>query len=684
MASKLEKLEKILEKNKKDNINYTVPDLWFLEDYSCPHKHLPNGEVMVNPYEFYKSVISEYILKNKKDKVNYNKSLSQALKIKPTNGDWVKRAVLYSMMIRTSSSWDHDRSYSLDVSNLDGLKETGTFVKTLALLPLLKRLGVNVLYLLPISKYSLKDKKGELGSPYSVQSFTELDPALKEVMTGKDMTLDEEFEALIEACHILGIRVTIDIIPRTNSVNSDLIMEHPEWFYWIKASEAKDYRVPFVESVPDTTYPAPKWMETVYKSPDVLRHIKMFKKNPKDENPELFKTITGKDSIEFLENIEKAFDLKIAPAFSDQINDIQPPWSDVTYFRLYLDDPEYTKKYLKIKHNPYILCDTIKCNLYPGTKPNMELWELLSGVIPYYQTKFGIDGARIDMGHALPKDLLSMIMDKAKEVDPDFTFIAEELNMENDKSAKENGYNAMIGNGFWALPRVWEGEMKKFILNAPTMAIPVLACSETHDTRRTTYREGGEKLTRMLMTVNYFLPNSIPFVNSGEEVYEREPMNTGVDADQSDLEALDKNDPFYQKLALFDKYAFHYTSPNSHEMINHLVDVLKVRNEWLDVMMDPSSYVPLHFYEDKDSYIGLGYFNKKTKKCLVIIANADMWNGFYVNLSLDVLRHKANNISTVGRLHYGTYEFPRDFYDFNYNGDLYCYLGSGEVKIIEF
>ena len=61
-----------------------------------------------------------------------------------------------------------------------------------------------------------------------------------------------------------------------------------------------------------------------------------------------------------------------------------------------------------------------------------------------------------------------------------------------------------------------------------------------------------------------------------------------------------------------------------------------------------------------------------------------MWNGFYVNLSLDVLRHKANNISTVGRLHYGTYEFPRDFYDFNYNGDLYCYLGSGEVKIIEF
>ena len=684
MESKLEKLLKVLKENKQERINYTVPDLWFLEELSIPHKKLPSKEIMVNPYDFYSAVIEEYVLPNKKEKINYSKSLSKALKVKPTNGDWVKRAVLYSMMVRTSSSWDHDRSFSLDIKNIDGLKETGTFVKTIALLPLLKALGANVLYLLPISKYALKDKKGELGSPYSVQSFTELDPALKETMTGDKMTIDEEFEALVEACHIMGIRVTIDIIPRTNSVCSDLIKDHPEWFYWIKASEADKYRVPFVENVPATTYPEPKWMPYVFASKDVIRHIKMFEENPKDKNPELYKTIKGKDTVEFLENIEKVFDLKVAPAFSDQINDIQPAWTDVTYFRLYLDEPKETKKYLKIKHNPYIYSNTIKCNLYPGEKPNMPLWELLSGVIPYYQKKFGIDGARIDMGHALPKDLLDMIMAKAKEVDPDFTFIAEELNMDNDKSAKENGYNAMIGNGFWAMPRVKEGEFKKFVVNAPEKAIPVLACSETHDTRRTTHREGGEKLTRLLLTFNYFMPNSIPFINSGEEVYEVQPMNTGVDADQTDLEALPKDDLFYHKLALFDKYAIHYTLGNTHEIINHLPDVLKEREKWLDVMMDPSAFVPLHFYNDSSTLVGLGYFNKKTHKCLVVIANADMYNGQYVYVSLDVLREKAMNNSNMGHLYYATYEMPRDFYDFNVNGDLYCYMGSGELKIIEF
>ena len=683
MESKLEKLSRILKNRKKTKINYVVPDLWYLEELSISHNNLPSGEVLVNPYEFYSAVIDEYVLKNKLSSVNYNKSLSEALKVAPTNGNWIKNSVLYSAMVRTSSAWDHDRSFSLDVKNIDGFKETGTFVKMIALLPLLKRLGVTVLYLLPLSKYSLKDKKGELGSPYSVQNFTELDPLLKDNMTGDDMTLDEEFSALVEACHIMNIRVTIDIIPRTNSVNSDLIPLHPDWFYWIKASEFKKYRVPFVENIPSTTYPAPKWMPMVFQSDDVIRHIKMFMKNPKDTDLEKFNKIEAKDTTEFLEKVEKEFDLKVAPAFSDQINDIQPPWSDVTYFRLFLDDPEETKNYLKIKHNPYILSDTIKCNLYPGKKPNLALWNLLSSVVPSYISRFGIDGARIDMGHALPKDLLDLIMSKARNINPDFAFIAEELNMDNDKAALANGYNAMIGNGFWAEPRIREGEFQKFIEKTTLMALPVFAASETHDTRRTTKREGGEKLTRFLITLNYFLPNTIPFINSGEEVYEKEPMNTGVDADQTDLEALPQNDLFYHKLALFDKYAFHYTVNKSHEIINHLVDVLKEREKWLPIMNDLSNFVPLHFYEDNNALVGLSYVDKKTKKCLIILGNADMYNGYYTTATLNIMRKVAKNPSTSGKLLYGTYEFPHDFYDFNVNGDLYCFMGSGEVKIFE-
>ncbi|MCK7485269.1 MAG: hypothetical protein MZU97_06700 [Bacillus subtilis] len=84
---------------------------------------------------------------------------------------------MYSTMIRASDRLG-PRPFlnSLDLTNFDDLKETGTFVKMLALLPLLRKMGVDVVYMLPISRFSLKDKKGELGSPYGVASFFDLDP----------------------------------------------------------------------------------------------------------------------------------------------------------------------------------------------------------------------------------------------------------------------------------------------------------------------------------------------------------------------------------------------------------------------------------------------------------------------------------------------------------------------------
>ena len=286
------------------------------------------------------------------------------------------------------------------------------------------------------------------------------------------------------------------------------------------------------------------------------------------------------------------------------------------------------------------------------------------------------------MGHALPDELLKLIMDKAKTIDDDFAFIAEELNMDNDKMVKKNGYNAMIGNGFWALPRIKEGEFKKFTSRIIEKEVPCFASVETHDSRRCTKRYGGRKLTRFMTILNYFLPNSIPFINSGQEIYEREPMNLGCDADESDLEALDKDDIFYQKLALFDKYAFHYRNKFSHEIIDHLVDVIKTRNRWLNTITDITKFVPIHFYNDKETLIGLSYFNDKDK-CLIILANGDMDEGIEVNASLNILREKSGNESICAKLLYATYELPRDFYDFNINKDINVYLNSGEVKIIE-
>ena len=199
-SSKLEKLYNLLtHANDKRVFNYTVPDLWNCFDYDkASFIKTPSNELMVNPYDFYASVIKQAILPKRKNSFNYGKSLSSLLQTKPTNGNWIKKAVMYSTLVRASAAWDHDRSGHLEEKNLYGMPETGSFVKMIALLPLLVKMGVNAIYLLPISRFSTKNKKGELGSPYGITHFTELDPGLKDPLTSSSMTLEEEFQAFVE------------------------------------------------------------------------------------------------------------------------------------------------------------------------------------------------------------------------------------------------------------------------------------------------------------------------------------------------------------------------------------------------------------------------------------------------------------------------------------------------------
>lgn len=687
---KLEALLDILENTEDTRIfNYTVPDLWNCFNYDrAKYIKTPSNELMVNPYQFYASVIKDYILPNKEPKKDYGKSLSTDTKMPKTRyrpGDWIKESVVYSSMIRASAAWDHDRSGQLEDKNLYDMPETGSFVKMLALLPLLNKMGVDVLYLLPISKFSLKDKKGELGSPYGVSSFDELDPNLKDPLTGDKMSLEEEFQAFVEACHLVGIRVMIDIIPRTNSVDSDLVRIHPDWFYWIKADEYDTYHSPMVESIGQTTIPNLTNMEEVYKSDDTIRHLNMFQFDPKTQDPKKWDKIKTKKNLAKV--IEETFNLRVAPAFSDYINDPQPPWTDVTFFRMYLDHPKQTKKFLDdIKRPPYILFDTIKNDMYQGTKPNMELWNKLADIIPSFQRRFGIDGARIDMGHALSKPLLNMIMNKARENDPDFAFIAEELLPAKAKVAKASGYNTIVGNGFVMEPRVWEGKLQEFMYDSVDLALPTLALGESHDTPRLSARDGGESLSRLLTLLNMFMPNGIPFINSGQEVYEKQPMNTGLDARENELYMLDPNDPYYMKLALFDRYQFHYTNPRRWELPDMLDFIKPIRKKYLKQITNKKHYLPLYAHYENKNFIGFSYYKKSKQgkeNLLFVLANADTWNEHYIKVDIRLLRDVADNHQMIGKLLYSTNEAPRPFTQFIDYNTLDIHLGPGEVKIVE-
>ena len=85
----------------------------------------------------------------------------------------------------------------------------------------------------------------------------------------------------------------IDLIPRTNSVNSDLIAEHPDWFYWVEADQLDAYTPPFVPGVEPGSVADPQSLELMYASEEVLEHIRKFKPNPQSIDQKKWKMVVA-------------------------------------------------------------------------------------------------------------------------------------------------------------------------------------------------------------------------------------------------------------------------------------------------------------------------------------------------------------------------------------------------------
>ncbi len=669
-APHLEKLYIHLKGKTLPPVNYTIPDYWNFIEY--PGRKVPSGEIMIEPVPFFLKLLEDVYLNINKDATQ---PISKRSKASKSPGSWLKTAAIYSALVRTTAAWDADRSGSLEDSNIGGFKETGTLLKMLILLPRLKAMGINTMYLLPLTEYSLKDKKGELGSPYGIKDLFKIDPNLSDPLIDDALSIDEQFSFFVEACHLLDMRVMIDIIPRTNAVDSAFIKDHPEWFYWIQSKHFDDYFPPAVDGIPPVTQPRPEDFELMYAAKEVKKHLSYFSLDPKTTDPKKWEKI--KDDADLVGSIEKTFGLKIAPAFSDHINDPQPPWTDITFFRLYLDHPVEAKPYIAKDQAPYILFDSIKANLYPGKKPNQPLWDMLADIIPYFQRTFNIDGARIDMGHALPKPLLDQIIDKARDLDPDFGFIAEELNPKYVDDAKDKGYNLIISNGFIKEPRVFEGKAKEFFIESKDLSLPVFAAAETHDTPRLASREGGRVLANTLTLVNYFMPNGVFFMNTGLEVYEPQPMNLGLDSTEDDLYRLDENDPYHKKLALFDRYQLHYMHPQRFDIYNMLSFLHPIKKAYQESLMDAQK---VFFIEEKSPFF-LGYIAiKKTKPmdALMILVNLNPYGETHLNPYIGSIL-SSDNLTVY--LHFSTHEGPREFNQIH-SGVIDLHLGPGEIKII--
>ena len=97
----------------------------------------------------------------------------------------------------------------------------GTFAAAQRELPRLKELGVDILWLMPIHPIGAQNRKGTLGSPYSVQDYYAVNP---------EFGTEDEFRAFVDAAHAQGFRVILDLVANHTAWDNELAKQHPDWY----------------------------------------------------------------------------------------------------------------------------------------------------------------------------------------------------------------------------------------------------------------------------------------------------------------------------------------------------------------------------------------------------------------------------------------------------------------------
>ncbi|NLY89516.1 MAG: alpha amylase [Firmicutes bacterium] len=580
-------IAELLEKKKEESTGvYFIPEKWNYCGFTeFSRQEGREGEITLNPYAFFSRCLQSIL-----EQGGTSGIAGAGTDRAGADGENLCRRTIYGMLVRAHSAWNHYEN---------GEIISGSFLKSLCLLPLLQTLGVDIIYLLPVCDYSEEYKKGELGSPYAIKNFYKLDENLHDELLGEysEELLSQEFKAFIEGCHLLGMKVILDFVFRTASRDNDLIIDHPDWFYWIDKEAAAGFHPPVVEKEKKLTTVQDRVLDNLYNSPGIDEYLSKFRPSPEQIDAGRWQKVKERQAQSgknILTLVEEEFGITTVPGFSDIINDPQPPWTDVTYLRYYFDLHPKARQYVaEEEHPPFILQDGACLNLYQGEQLNKGLWDYIVGVIPFYQQEYGIDGARIDMGHALPATLIREILTKVRAGNPRFIFWSEEFSAENAGAAREGGFDFITGS-LWHLYKYHRaaGFQRKFLRESWAAELPVAAAPETADTPRFAWRFGDKRLRELLILLNYFLPNTVPFINNGLELAEIQPMNLGLDNTEEGRFVLEATDPLYGKLAFFDRYCLHWLNPDRDWIEELLAKAARLRGRFIETLAVKENFLP--------------------------------------------------------------------------------------------
>lgn len=105
--------------------------------------------------------------------------------------------------------------------NVRQFSDEGTFKAVEAQLPRLKELGVGILWLMPIHPIGELNRKGSMGSYYSVKDYFDVNP---------EFGTKQDFQDLVNAIHAHGMYIILDWVANHTAWDNPITTTNPEFF----------------------------------------------------------------------------------------------------------------------------------------------------------------------------------------------------------------------------------------------------------------------------------------------------------------------------------------------------------------------------------------------------------------------------------------------------------------------
>jgi len=122
--------------------------------------------------------------------------------ITPYTAEMAENAVIYEVNIRQFSP-------------------EGTFAEVTKEIPNIKKLGVKILWLMPVYPIGEENRKEGLGSYYSIKDYRGINPEFGSA---------EDLKKLIEEAHNNGIYVVLDWVANHTAWDHPWVKQHPDWY----------------------------------------------------------------------------------------------------------------------------------------------------------------------------------------------------------------------------------------------------------------------------------------------------------------------------------------------------------------------------------------------------------------------------------------------------------------------